>query len=66
MGLITDNKEIADVVKNYFINLTKSLGLIGNLIHVLQPLESIIHVFGHYKSIQRIECIERIIKNVLL
>ena len=54
-GTITDDKEIADVMNNYFINLTKSLGLIGNLIHVSQPLESIIHIFGGYKSIQRIK-----------
>ena len=52
---MTDDKQLGDVMNNQFINLTKSLGLKGNLIHVSQPLESIIHLFGHCKSIQRIE-----------
>ena len=36
---ITEEKAIADVMSNYFINITKSLGLKRNLIHISQPLE---------------------------
>ena len=36
---ITEEKEIADVMSNCFINITKSLGLKRNLIHISQPLE---------------------------
>ena len=49
-GVITDDKEIADIMNEYFINITKSVRLKG-LIHVSQPLKSIFHVFRHYNSI---------------
>ena len=54
-GIIIDGKEIADIMNNCFINIIKNLRLKRNLIHVSQPLESIIHVFRHHKSIQRIK-----------
>ena len=34
-GAIIDDKEIADVMNNYFISITKNLGLKWNLIHIL-------------------------------
>ena len=54
-GAVTENKEIADVMSKYFINITENLGLKRSLIHISQPLESIIHVFRHHDSIQRIK-----------
>lgn len=53
-GVITDDKEIADILNEYFIYITKSMWLKRHLIHVSQPLESIFHLFRHYNSIQRI------------
>ena len=50
-GIINDNKEITDIINNYFINITKNLGLKRNIIHVSQSMESIFHVFRHHKSI---------------
>ena len=50
-GIINDNKEIADIINNYFVNMTKYLGLKRNIIHVSQSVESIFHVFRHHKSI---------------
>ena len=54
-GIITDGKEITDIMNNCFINIIKNLRLKRNLIHVSQPLEFIINVFRHHKSIQRIK-----------
>ena len=54
-GVITDDKEIAHLMNEYFINITKSVWLKRHLIYVSQPLGSIFHVFRHYNSIQRIK-----------
>ena len=47
-GITTDDIEIADLMNNYFINISKNLGLKRSLIQVSQPLESAMHVFRHY------------------
>ena len=52
---INIDKEIVDIMNNYFIDITKDLGLKRNLIHISQTLKAIIHVFRHHESNQRIK-----------
>lgn len=54
-----NNNELADIMDNYFIDITKTLGLQRNLPHISQPLKSYIHVFKHY------ECIDHLIPEIL-
>lgn len=45
---MTDDKRIADFMNNYFVNISRNLGLKRSFIHVSQPLKSTtIHVFGN-------------------
>ena len=50
-GINTD-KEIADIINNQLINITKDIGLKRSLIHISQPLKATIHVLKGDKPIK--------------